>query len=311
MANSQHPSPSPPFDADKHHDSDGPVSDVENIASDRQTSDNTTSYDDDESAGESDREGKSDADSDSKQASTSHESSAQIPSGSSTVTVGQMQSAAGVPDAPSAGDWQAIWSPAHNAYYFYNAKTQETTWVNPLQSQTQPQGQNTAGPSTSPADTEVAAATPSGSGSTAPPNSLQSLYDLQAAAAAHGIDPALAYLDPSLAAGSSSAPSQFTYTAKFNARTGAFAKPDARDPTHLSEYERAKRMSEFYFDVGQWEQDVEARNLQEAQEEVEGRKRKRPTKKDLVCLLLMIAIFKEGVRAHAFLSRNGLKNRNG
>ena len=106
-------------------------------------------------------------------------------------------------------------------------------------------------------------------------------YALQAAAAAQGIDPALAYLDPSLA-GSSTAPSAMTYTAKFNSRTGAFARPDGRDPTHLSEYERAKRMSEAYFDVGQWEQDVEARDLEEQNE---GKKRKRPTKKDLVSTL--------------------------
>lgn len=99
---------------------------------------------------------------------------------------------------------------------------------------------------------------------------------------AQGIDPSLAHLDPSLAS-SSGVPSNFMYTAKFNARTGAFAKSDSRDPTHLSEYERAKRMSEFYFDVGAWERDVEARNKAEieAEAEGEGKKRKRPTKKDL------------------------------
>jgi hypothetical protein len=42
-------------------------------------------------------------------------------------------------------------------------------------------------------------------------------------------------------------------------------------------------MSEFYFDVGAWERDVEARNKAEieAEAEGEGKKRKRPTKKDL------------------------------
>jgi hypothetical protein len=93
----------------------------------------------------------------------------------------------------------------------------------------------------------------------------------------------LAYLDPSLASIPGAHPAGFKYTAKFNARTGAFAKPDARDPTHLSEYERAKRMSEFYFDVGAWEKDVEERKKEEAEEaEGSGKKRKRPTKKDLV-----------------------------
>jgi hypothetical protein len=43
-------------------------------------------------------------------------------------------------------------------------------------------------------------------------------------------------------------------------------------------------MSEFYFDVGAWEKDVETRKRaeDEAEADGEGRKRKRPTKKDLV-----------------------------
>lgn len=42
-------------------------------------------------------------------------------------------------------------------------------------------------------------------------------------------------------------------------------------------------MSEFYFDVGAWEKDVEARKKAEREEEeAGGRKRKRPTKQDLV-----------------------------
>jgi len=113
--------------------------------------------------------------------------------------------------------------------------------------------------------------------STSAPN-VAAMYALQEAAAAQGIDPSLAFLDPSLAAGPSGA-AGYSYSAKFNARTGTFAKPDGRDPTHLSEYERAKRMSEVYFDVGAWEQDVERRKKEE--EEEGGRKRKRPSKKDL------------------------------
>lgn len=42
-------------------------------------------------------------------------------------------------------------------------------------------------------------------------------------------------------------------------------------------------MSEFYFDVGAWEKDVEARKRAEKEAEESGLgKRKRPTKKDLV-----------------------------
>lgn len=194
--------------------------------------------------------------------------------------------------AYSAGNWQAIWSPAHNAYYFHNPVTRETTWVNPLQlghqqagdskdkgkeratSETQSdddeaEGQdkddeeqgNVAGPSTN-----AVATTPG----------LTQWEQMQANAIAQGIDPSLAHLDPSLAAGPSLPSGAFT--ARFNARTGAFTTTDGRDPSHLSEYERAKRMSQFYFDVGEWEKDLEERDTAE-----EERKRKRkPTKKDLV-----------------------------
>ncbi|KAH9851071.1 hypothetical protein C2E23DRAFT_869533 [Lenzites betulinus] len=167
--------------------------------------------------------------------------------------------------AASSGTWQAVWSPSHSAYYFYNSLTHETTWENPLQPPNAEAGPSSAAHASSPTPEPTAASSSSA--------------DIYAAAAAQGIDPALAHLDPSLAAGGSG-PGAFTYTAKFNARTGAFARPDARDPTHLSEFERAKRMSEFYFDVNAWESDVEMRKLQEAQEE-ESKKRKRPTKKDV------------------------------
>lgn len=41
-------------------------------------------------------------------------------------------------------------------------------------------------------------------------------------------------------------------------------------------------MSEVYFDVGAWEKEVEARKQAEAAEEEAGKKRKRPSKKDVV-----------------------------
>jgi hypothetical protein len=172
----------------------------------------------------------------------------------------------------SAGDWQAIWSPAHNAYYFFNSITQETTWVNPLE-QAAPTRAEQAGPTESDGQ---AAAGPSTSTSA----TVSQLYAAQEAAAAQGIDPSLAYLDPSLAAGSSTNPAAYSYTAKFNARTGAFARPDARDPTHLSEYERMKRMNEVFFDQAQWEAQLEDET------EAGSKKRKKPTKKDLVSLVL-------------------------
>ena len=153
-----------------------------------------------------------------------------------------------VANAHTNGDWQAIWSPQHNMYYFYNTRTKETTWTNPLQ----PPG-DAAGSSTEP-----------------------KMSSTEAAAIAAGIDPSLAYLDPSLAAGPSN-PAAYTYAAKFNARTGAFTAMDGRNPDHVSEYERMKRMNSFYFDQDSWERSVEER-----QEEETGTKRKKPSKKDLV-----------------------------
>ncbi|KAF8843544.1 hypothetical protein BDN67DRAFT_964372 [Paxillus ammoniavirescens] len=167
----------------------------------------------------------------------------------------------------SASAWQAIYSPQHNAYYFYNSSTNETTWINPLQ------------PSPSdPSPTDPNGTDPDGSDGSVEPNP----YDpnsLEARAIAAGIDPSLAHLDPTLLAGSSSMAPTGTFTAKFNTRTGTFTAANARAPSHLSEYDRMKRMSEFYFDVGAWEQDVEHRDAEE--KEAGGKKRKRPTKKDL------------------------------
>ena len=235
----------------------------------------------------------------------------QEPSTSTTSTTGGGGGSGGgngVPTAPNsgtyaAGNWQAIWSPAHNAYYFYNSMTRETTWVNPLQQGQQQQavegsngkgkekatgdenaseddkteGQdqgdeddqgNDAGPSTTSATTGSVPST------TTP--ALSQWEQMQANAIAQGIDPSLAHLDPSLAAGPSLPSGAFT--ARFNAKTGAFTATDGRDPSHLSEYERAKRMSQFYFDVGAWEEELEQRDAAEE----EKKKKRKPSKKDLV-----------------------------
>ncbi|KIM24999.1 hypothetical protein M408DRAFT_331472 [Serendipita vermifera MAFF 305830] len=163
--------------------------------------------------------------------------------------------------APAQHDWQAVYSPQYNAYYFYNTKTQETTWTNPLEPQ-----------ASAPAVPEDAAF---GSSAAAVPTQSNPNPALD------GIDPELAYLDPNLAAGGPSNPAGM-YAARFNARTGRFTATDGRDPSHLSEYERMKRMSSVFFDVGAWEQEVAKRKAQEDADEAEGRRRKKkPTKADL------------------------------
>lgn len=189
-------------------------------------------------------------------------------------------SAEAEPEAKSAvantQSWQAIFAPQYNAYYFYNIQTGETTWTNPLQ----------------PSDSTVSDAPPPTTTTSSDPAtfveseseqpSASQLTALQAAALAQGIDPSLAHLDPALLTATTSASGGPipAFQAKFNARTGAFTRPDARTPGHLSEYERMKRMSEFYFDVNAWEQQLAQDDAEE--EEGNGKKRKRPTKKDLV-----------------------------
>jgi hypothetical protein len=217
-----------------------------------------------------------------------------------------------------AAQWQAIWSPQYNAYYFFNAATQETTWVNPLQPEASSSSAAVAEQKETTPETEVATENTEAESSTGPQLSAVAAKQaaLQAAALAQGIDPLLAHLDPSLLQSTipgSTGPSGKddipnihllklsvflsdlpTFTAKFNARTGQFAPASSRTPGHLSEFERAKRMSEFYFDVNKWEEDLAKRGgrlMGEEGEEGEeaGKKRKRPSKKDLVrsCTLIM------------------------
>jgi hypothetical protein len=152
--------------------------------------------------------------------------------------------------SPPTNAWQAILSPQHNAYYFFNTQTHETTWTNPLvpasgsssdpsSSTIEPHGSTSSSTSASQSQSPPPSAQPSASTSTTASSSH--LAALQAAALAAGIDPSLAYLDPSLVAGPSGGPVPNTFTAKFNARTGAFTAGDARDPSHLSEFEVSKR----------------------------------------------------------------------
>lgn len=146
-------------------------------------------------------------------------------------------------NSTASNPWQAIFSPQHNAYYFYNTITNETTWINPLQPEAS--DASAAAPATQPDTASRAASTsrspqPEPSQSQpqpGPSSSTPSHVVLQAAAVAQGIDPSLAYLDPSLAFSPAGPAQPHTFTAKFNARTGAFSTASARDPGHLSEYE--------------------------------------------------------------------------
>ncbi|KAF7292984.1 WW domain-containing protein [Mycena indigotica] len=197
---------------------------------------------------------------------TSEASQSEAKSETETETGAETQGSPSDAAATSSTPWQAIYSPQHNAYYFYNTETQETTWTNPLQPTP------TAEASTS---QEQVAAQQLG----LTPNIDPRYATMQTAALAQGIDPALAYLDPSLAASGSAGLPAGSFQARFNARTGQFTAMDGRTPDHMSEYERAKRMSTVFFDVDAWERSVAAEKA--AEDEAGGKKRKRPSKKDL------------------------------
>ncbi|KAL5639864.1 hypothetical protein ACGC1H_006439 [Rhizoctonia solani] len=167
---------------------------------------------------------------------------------------------------PPQTEWQAVWSPAHNAYYFFNSRTSETTWINPLDpSASTPAAQPT--PTPEPAPTE-----PTGE---APPPDFSHLG---------GIDPELAYLDPTLAVPSAGAKGPVpTFSARFGARDGKFTAMDGRRPEHLSEAARAQRMSAVYYDTEAWEREIAERDAKAKAEEEAGAgdKRKRVTKADI------------------------------
>ncbi|KIY67609.1 hypothetical protein CYLTODRAFT_375813 [Cylindrobasidium torrendii FP15055 ss-10] len=167
------------------------------------------------------------------------------------------------PAVATNGDWQAIFAPQYNAYYFFNTKTQETTWTNPVE----------------PTASSSSSATPAAAPASEPvPTTAGPSTSRYAAAAAAGIDPALAYLDPTLGSGPAGSSGQYAAAARFNARTGRFTAEDGRHPEHMSEYERSKRMSQFYFDVDAWQKQNDARA---EEEDPDSKKRKRPSKKDL------------------------------
>ncbi|EEB88431.1 hypothetical protein MPER_13742, partial [Moniliophthora perniciosa FA553] len=118
-------------------------------------------------------------------------------------------------------------------------ETQETTWQNPHASSSDSPNA-VAGPSS---ESEQTTSTSESASSQASATERTSSYSaIQAAAVAQGIDPSLAYLDPTLASVPGTSSVGYGATARFNARTGQFTRPDGRDPSHLSEYERMKRM---------------------------------------------------------------------
>ncbi|GAA5841322.1 hypothetical protein JCM3766R1_005028 [Sporobolomyces carnicolor] len=161
--------------------------------------------------------------------------------------------------------WQAVFSPEANAWYFWNAKTNQTTWENPRDAASSSSGDAAAGTSTSETSSSSATAQP----------------PLPSEPAATGelppIDPDLAWLDPSAARGSSTN----AQAARFNARTGRFQVDPKFTPDRISDYQRSHRQQEAYYDVKGWEQQLEGKGLKRAgDEEAEG-SRKRPSSRQV------------------------------
>lgn len=143
-----------------------------------------------------------------------------------------------------------------NQYYFHNSVTNITTWENPR-------------------DTTSSAAIPSTSA--APINENSITNDVGAYG---GIDPDLAYLDPSLRqSSSSSAPS---YQARFNSRTGRFQGDPSMTPDRISEFKRGERQQEAFYDTASWQESLGGKGLKRSGTS-ESDKPKKLTAKELVC----------------------------
>ncbi|CAE6444717.1 unnamed protein product [Rhizoctonia solani] len=176
---------------------------------------------------------------------------------------------------PPQTEWQAIWSPAHNAYYFFNSRTSETTWVNPLDPSASTSTSTPTAPEPTTQPTAPKLEPKETTTSEQPPPDLSHL---------NGIDPELAYLDPTLAVPSAGSKGPVpTFTARFGARDGKFTAMDGRRPEHLSEAARAQRMGAVYYDTEAWEREIAERDAKaKADEEAGvGDKRKRVSKADI------------------------------
>ncbi|GAA5913805.1 WW domain-containing protein [Sporobolomyces salmoneus] len=164
--------------------------------------------------------------------------------------------------------WQAVFSPEANAWYFWNSKTNQTTWENPRQ--TSSTSSSSADPSTS--------NEPSTASTSQPP------LPSEPSDAPPPIDPELAWLDPSAARASGSGSSMATQAARFNARTGRFQVDPKFTPDRISDYQRSHRQQEAYYDVKGWEQQLEGKGLKRTGEDETGEAegaRKRPSSKQV------------------------------
>lgn len=169
-----------------------------------------------------------------------------------------------------------VWDATRQAWYFWNSKTQETTWENPLE-KSKGSDEDVKGRQYDDIKERKTEAT--------------RLTD-EEIAEKYGIDPDLAYLDPGLFATEirQARLGNATYASSgaFDKRTGKFVPlsatgvKGAHDPSRLSHANQADRQMSTFFDIEQYEQERKRARDEKEQEEAEGISKKRPpTKKEL------------------------------
>ncbi|WRT68500.1 uncharacterized protein IL334_005476 [Kwoniella shivajii] len=197
---------------------------------------------------------------------------------------GQGESSKGKSKAKNVGEgeeqpWQAVWSPEQNAWYFWNTKSGQVSWTNPLEPSSSTSTMTPQPPLPSgPAPASSSAPTPAAGGY----NAFE--HDRDYDSSVPEIDPGLAHLfgESSTGGGMGRGLDSTLQKAKFNSRTGKFTGNEYQYTVgHLDEYNRAKRMNNHYFDVDAWEKQKFEENQKRKRDEEQGITDKKITKKDM------------------------------
>ncbi|RKP05946.1 hypothetical protein THASP1DRAFT_10916, partial [Thamnocephalis sphaerospora] len=162
------------------------------------------------------------------------------------------------------GPWQACWDENHNAYYYWNADTNETTWVCPWWSATdEPQQASTASVTTRATYEEDEV------------DEDAAIYaEFMASSGKRGGN------------GGAASVGDYVTQARFNARTGRFQADPSLTPERHSQSARMTRQCEVFFDYDAYvEQRGQAaaagkRNRPLTKQELETAKRRRKEKKE-------------------------------
>lgn len=76
------------------------------------------------------------------------------------------------------------------------------------------------------------------------------------------------------------------FQARFNSRTGRFQGDPTMNPDRISDFKRAERQQEAYYDTAGWQGSLEGKGLKRSGEDAEGGgRKKRPSAKEVVSAL--------------------------